>query len=531
MKRLMSLLLVLIGSLPVGTALAGPGREPQPASPPADQIPETIPAPGSLERLLAGRPMVNGALTLEQSVTLALRESPLVRGAVEEVEAAAGRLRAARAEKRPWLSANTFLSGGSNASIIGSPPASQPQMIMGLPRGAFFDQNLMLMYPLSTGGRLSAMARQAAALRDASKAELEAQRQEVSLMTRTAYYEVLGRRALVEVWQSRLREDQERLRVDQARLQQQQVPPVYVRRDEAEVAATRQELTNAERDAELALVQLKTVMGISPASGIEVVGPLQYEPSTDLLNRLLALEGHGDARRQSPDASGESPRPAEPRPRGKAPIGEDQVPDLPLASGDWRLAPLLRLAERRRPELQAASQRTRGAQAEAASTRSAYRPQINIAAMGDFMKMKEEDPFTGVTYGLIASLPLTNGGQRRARIQTAEAERRRQEVERERIALQVAQEVSTALLGLRAAEQNIGTAQAALTAAQEEYRVALLRYQSGRSIVVEALDALAARVRAEGNVVQALFQYNVERDRLLRAVGELLPAGTIPPNR
>lgn len=137
------------------------------------------------------------------------------------------------------------------------------------------------------------------------------------------------------------------------------------------------------------------------------------------------------------------------------------------------------------------------------------------------MKVKGEDPFVGVTYGIVASLPLFNGGQRGARVRTAEAGRRRQEQERERVALQVAQEVSVAILNLRAAEQNVRAARAALTAAQEEYRVANLRYQAGRSIVVEALDALAARVRAESNVVQALFQYNVAQDQLLRAVGAL----------
>jgi outer membrane protein TolC len=471
--------------------------------------------------------MVDKTLTVDQAVGIALRESPVVRGAVAEVEAALGRLNAARAETRPWLSANTFLSGGSNANVLVSPPAAQPQMTMALPRGAFFDQNLMLMVPLYTGGRLRAMVRQAAALREASQAELEAQRQEIALMTRTAYHEVLGRRALIDVWQARLREDEERLRVDQARLQQQQVPLVFVRRDEAEVAATRQELTNAERDAALALVQLKTVMGVHPASRIEVVGPLRYEPSADLLHRLAVLE-EGVAERQGDEADGSSKsksrtdRTLTLTPTGEGSDPRPVVPSREPGPGDLpELEALLRLAEWQRPELRAASERVQGAAAETAVARSAYRPQVNIAAMGDFMKMKGEDPFGGVTYGLVASLPLSNGGQRRARIQTADAERRRQESERERVALQVAQEVSTALLNLRAAEQNIQTAQSALTAAQEEHRVALLRYQSGRSIVVEALDALAARVRAEGNVVQALFQYNVARDQLLRAVGEL----------
>jgi outer membrane protein TolC len=343
------------------------------------------------------------------------------------------------------------------------------------------------------------MIRQSAAIRAESQAELEAQRQEVTLMTRAAGDEIMARRALVGVWEARLHEDQERLKVDQARLQQEQIPPLYVQRDEAEQAATQQEVTNAKRDVDLALVQLKTVMGISPASRLELSGSLEYQPSEDLISPLTAMAPtEGDGAQKSP---------------GRAAGGED--------AAQRELQALMRVAERQRPELEAATQRVRGAEQESAGIRGAYRPQVSIAAMGDFMKARSQDPFAGVTYGVVASIPLVNGGQRRARVQTAEAEIRRQEMERERLSLQVAQEISSALLNLRAAEQNIRTARAALTAAREEYRVALLRYQSGRSVVVEALDALAARVRAESSEVQALFQYNLERDRLLRAVGSL----------
>lgn len=489
MRIILSLLLLLVLAGPPEARSAAPepaiSREPTGH---AEEVPE------NLERILAGRPLVDQALTRDQAVAIALRESPVVRGAVAEVESAAGRWEAARAETRPWISANTFLTGGSNANILATPPFSRPQMIMGLPRGAFLDQNVMLMYPLSTGGRLKAMIRQAAAQREASREELEARRQDVVLMTRTTYHEVLARRALADVARARLQENQERLRIDRARLQQEQVPAFYVLRDEAEVAAAQQELTNAERDVELALLQMKTVMGVHPGSRVDVVGSLEYQSSADLVARLTTAFSTGET----------------------LPPASTRASALP---SDLRA--LLRLAERQRPELKAIGLRVREREAEIAVARSAFRPQVNAAAMGDLMKMKGEDPFVGGTFGVVASLPLFNGGQRAARVRTAEAERQRQEQEREQVALQVAQEVSAALLNMRAAEKNVQAAQAALTAAQEEYRVANLRYQAGRSIVLEALDALAARVRAESNVVQALFEHNLAQDQLRRAVGTL----------
>jgi outer membrane protein len=483
-RRYMMAILTLLCS---GVTAGGQQPAPNPAS-------ESV-AGSSLERLLASRPLVNRTLTLEGAVTLALKESPVIRGAVEEVQASAGRLNAARAETRPWVSANTFASGGSNSNIMSTPATTQPQFTALLPRDAFFDQNIMVMYPLYTGGRLSAMIRQAAALRSASQADLAARRQEVALMTRLAYREVLARRALVEVAQARLKENQERLRVDQNRLQQGAVPARVVQRDEAEVAAAQQEVTNAQRDVDIALVNLKTVIGIHPGSQLELTDTNGYESSADFLKELTA---------QAPGRSVQA------------------VPGTPGTALPADLSALLRLAERERPELQAATERVRGAQAETSVARSAFQPQVNLFAMGDFQANRGSNGFVGTTFGVVASLPLYNGGERHAHVQTADAERRRQQQEQERIALQVAQEVSTALLNLRAAEQNIQTAQKAQTSAQEGYRVALQRYEAGRSTNVEALDALAARTQAESNVVQALFQYNVARDQVLHAVGRLV---------
>lgn len=560
--------------------------------------------PGSLERLLAARPVVGGTLSLEDAVTTALRESPVVRGAAEEVEAALGRLNAARAERKPMLSANTFLSGGSLPNIVESPQLPVARMIMGLPRGAYFDQNLMLMAPLYTGGRLKTLVRQAAALRNASQAEMEGQRQEIVLLTRTAYREVQARRALVEVQQARLRENQEQLRLDRIRAEEGKIPPFFVLRQEAEVAATQQELTNAERDVELSLLQLRTVMGVSPASNFSVPGALEYQPSADFLARLSgatsAMGGsalnatHPNATAPAnPNAatSGASspqvPAPAsgstasgvavpgsevpgvQTPPSSAAPAGVTAPSTSTPATGSTvppastlgsstsnastsnatasmsqmgaaglpaSLSTLLRVAERGRPELRAAGLRVSGAELESTAISAAYRPQVNAFVMGDigqsggFGSNRGSSRFGGITFGVAASIPLYTGGRRSAATQTAEAARRRLERERERVALEVAQGVNAAYLNMGAAEQNILTAQAALRSAQEDYRLARIRYEAGRSIIVEVLDALATRVRAESNVVQALFGYNVARDQLLRAVGVLDVAAPQAPN-
>ena len=253
------------------------------------------------------------------------------------------------------------------------------------------------------------------------------------------------------------------------------------------------------------MVDLKTVMGIHPGSRLDLSEPNGYEPSAAFIGAITAQSPARIGHAADADA-----------PKGQA-ADTDPGTNLPAD-----LSALLRLAERQRPELQAATQRIHGAEADTAAARSAFQPQVNLFAMGDYQARRGSDGFGGTTFGVAASLPLYNGGERRARVQTADAERRRLGQDRQRVALTVAQEVETALLNLRAADQNIQTAQKAQSSAQEGYRVALQRYEAGRSTNVEALDALAARTHAESNVVQALFQYNIARDQLLRATGSVV---------
>jgi outer membrane protein len=171
--------------------------------------------------------------------------------------------------------------------------------------------------------------------------------------------------------------------------------------------------------------------------------------------------------------------------------------------------------------LAGATRRIEGGLEEVKIAKSAYRPQIGVGVMGDLSKMRGQSLFGGSTFGVVGSLPILDGGSRKAKVRTAEAEVAKISEERKRVALQVGQEVTTALLNLKAAESNVRTARIGVTAAVEDYRVALLRYTSGKGINVEALDALAAQVRSQSNEIQALYEYNVAQDQLARALGLL----------
>lgn len=429
-------------------------------------------------------------------MSVALKESPVIRGAAQEVEAALGRVAAARAERRPWLSANTFLGGGSASNIVGSPDPVQPRMSMLYPGDLFFDQNLSLMVPLFTGGRLRAMVRQAEALRGASQAELEAMRQEVGLMVRVAYREAQSRRSMIAVFRAMLDQNKERQRIDLIAYEQLRIPRFYVLRNEAEVANSEQMLADSEREHQISLIELNTLMGVNLESRVELTDASGFRPTASVLEELLR-------------AATSTPTPAT-EVSAKSGVGSDPT-----------LAGLLQAAERNRPELSAAGFRVQAGRQEVNSARSAFKPQVSAGVMGDVMKMKGQSPFVGATFALVASFPILDGGLRRSRVRTARAEEERAVQERTRIALQVGQEVATALTSLRTAERNVSTANTAVVAAQEDYRVALLRYTAGLGINLEALDALAAQLRAQSNQIRALYEFDVASDRLSRAVGRL----------
>jgi len=414
------------------------------------------------------RPVVNRALTLSEAVEIALRESPVIRGAQAEVEMATAQVQMAQAAKRPTLSATTLLTTGSEFGTFTTPPPVMPQNIFTVPRGPFANQNLMFMLPLRTGGRLQALVKQAQAARGASAAELQTMKLDLALEVKNAYRQTLLAGEMLRVAEERKKATEERLRVDRAAFAEGRVPQLYVLRDEAEDADAAQAVTDAQRDLDLALLMLRTTLGVSAASQITLGDTLSYEaPTTTALPDLLAQ------------------------------------------------------AQKQRPEIEAARRRLESAEHNLKAVGGAYQPQVSLMAMGDVGHARGGGAMGGTAAGLVVGVPILNGGMRRAQESEARAGQSRAQAEIEKLTLQIERETQSALLTAQAAEKNIQTAQAAVKAAEENYRLAGLRYEAGRGTNAEVLDALAALTRARGNLARALFEFNAARDQLQRALGAM----------
>jgi outer membrane protein TolC len=174
-----------------------------------------------------------------------------------------------------------------------------------------------------------------------------------------------------------------------------------------------------------------------------------------------------------------------------------------------------------RPEAHAAAARVAAARQQVEAQRGAYRPQVAATLMGDAFAVSGGNSGGGYTFGVVASLPLLDGGARGAGVAEAQAMVKRAEADQAATNLDLTRQIHEALLNFAAADQNVQTAEQAVASAEEDYRVALTRYQAGKAINLEPIAALTVLVRARTNYAQAVFAQRVALDAVHRTTGHL----------
>ena len=410
-------------------------------------------------------------LSLTEAVAVADIHSPVALRQEADVKIAGAAARGAQSQEKPSLSATTYGSVGDSSNILTSAPGVTPQNLFAVPSRAFADQNLTLMVPLSTGGRLRGAADAARRQSDAAALTTQSTRLGIDQSVTEAYVAVLLAQDLLVAAQARLDAEDEQVRVTGERVTTGRSAPVDLLREQAEQSDARQMLLSGQNDVETAKVNLIAALGLSQETQVAL---------SDTLDTLLAAK-----------------------------------PDTP---GGRREA--LQEAEARRPETAAAQRQIEAAQAAVAAARGAYSPQVYAVAMGDTMAMQGGGR-SGYTLGLAASLPIIDGGQRRADVDAAKARVDAARADAFAVRQKVDQESATAWLSLQTAQSRLASSAVGVAAAQQGYDLAQLRYNAGKSVAAERLDALSALTRAKSTQAQGKAALIVAREKMATALGRL----------
>jgi outer membrane protein TolC len=182
------------------------------------------------------------------------------------------------------------------------------------------------------------------------------------------------------------------------------------------------------------------------------------------------------------------------------------------------LADSIKTAETQRPDLAAAMKQMDAAKESLRESNGAYSPQVYAVGMADEMSAGGSAGHIGYTVGLTASIPIYDGGERNSDVDSAKSAVEKATLNAQSVRQTVDQDVATAWLNNGEAATEVQAAQTGVTAAQQAYNLADLRYNAGKSVAAERLDALSALTRAKGDLATATSAAIEAHVRLLTAM-------------
>lgn len=191
------------------------------------------------------------------------------------------------------------------------------------------------------------------------------------------------------------------------------------------------------------------------------------------------------------------------------------------------MAYCLAYSEQHRPELKQAEYGVDAAEAALVVARSGHMPKINAVA-GNYWGGTDESNWPGDdndhwSVGLTASMNIFDSGVTWSKIHAAQEALVQAKESQRQIKDDVELEVRTDYLSMREAEKRITTAQVAVASAEEDYHIAVVRYQAGVGTNIDVMDAQEALTQAKTNYYQALYNYNTSKAALNTSMGVGVP--------
>ena len=181
------------------------------------------------------------------------------------------------------------------------------------------------------------------------------------------------------------------------------------------------------------------------------------------------------------------------------------------------------LALETRPELHRAEQQIDMARTAVSLAASGYRPRVDLQARWymdseDFSYNTSQDNYTA---SLNLAWNLFDGFATRAQIAEARHELERALEARQKIRMQVYQDVKQAYLAHENAQQRLNVARSSVDMAKESLNIVKKRYDGGAETITRYLEAELDRTRAGINKAAAFYDSKTAKIEIARAIGTL----------
>lgn len=407
-------------------------------------------------------------LDLEETIQRALLTNPSVKIAEYNRKAAKADYSAAKGARGISIS----LSHDSGRGGYADPQYNQQLNIWTKGIGNSHSNSITASLPIFTGGELQGQIGQAKAnYRSMLSAEEQAYNEMKETAT-TGYFNMLNATNMKALRQESVDRLQAHLDNVIAQYNVGIVARADVLRSEVELANAQQNYITASNEYDVAEATLNNIIGTPLGTTLLLKDRLQYEPYENDMAYCLAY------------------------------------------------------SEQHRPELKQAEYAIDSAEAALVVARSGHMPKVYANASNNWGGNGSDwpgDDDENWSVGVTASMNVFDSGVTWSRIHAAQENLAKAKESQRQIKDNVELEVRTDYLNLREAEKRITTTQVAVASAEEDYHIAVVRYQAGVGTNIDVMDAQEALTQAKTNYYQALYNYNTSKAALNTSMGVGVP--------
>lgn len=408
------------------------------------------------------------ALNLDDAMLRAFQTNPTVSIAQYELDSARASYNAARQSRGISITAShTTQRGGYDDNIVKKTDATGAwtgEYWKGI--GNSHSNGLTASLPIFTGGKLKGTIKQAKANYQYNQVGVQRTYNEMRSTVTDGYFTMLQADNMQKLSAESVARLEDHLKNVQAQYDVGVVAKVDVLRSQVELANAKQTLIQAENSYQVAEANMNKIVGLPMDTNLK-------------LDNLLVYNAY-----------------------------------------DQNMDDCLAYAAEHRPELMQAQYNVDAAKGALMVARSGHMPQVAASASHSWSDTNwpgDEKGNWGV--GVNVSMNVFDTGVTLSKIHGAEADLKKAEETYRDTVNAVNLDVRSNYLGLREAEKRIGTTKLAVEQADEDYRIAQLRYMSGVGTNTDVLDAQVALTQAKTNYTKALYDYNTSKTALETSIG------------